>query len=240
MKKTIKNNLLKVYFLVILNICCLPITMSNNRSLYGAEPNVKPSDFVTVSEVVPDAVLDIRYYSDYNFTGKRVDGYNAPIPYLSGKAAEALVQAADELRKKGYRILIYDTYRPQKAVTNFVRWINDPNDPGNTSFYPRMTKDKLLSGKYIDARSGHSRGSVVDLTIIHKDGTSVDMGGMFDLFDEISHPDSKSITEQQRKNRMILQRAMVNAGFLPLDSEWWHFLLKNEPYPNTFFDFDIK
>ena len=214
--------------------------LSGCHCVYGKTSEGVPDDFITVSEVVPDAVLDIRYYSNYNFTGKRVDGYLAPKPYLTLPAAKALARAADELRKQGYRIVIYDTYRPQKAVTNFVRWINDPNDPGNRSFYPRTTKDKLLAGGFIDARSGHSRGSVVDLSIVHMDGTSVDMGGMFDLFDEISHPDSKSITPEQRANRQILNKAMTSAGFTRLETEWWHFLLKNEPYPNTYFDFDIK
>ena len=125
-------------------------------------------------------------------------------------------------------------------MDDFVAWINDPNNPGDKSFYPTLEKSNLLAGNYIMAKSGHTRGSTVDLTLITKDGGFVDMGGTFDLFSEISHPDYKKISKKQKKNRQILRDAMVKAGFNPLDSEWWHFTLKDEPYPDTYFDFDVE
>ena len=198
------------------------------------------SDFVPVYTVVDDAVYDIRYYSPYNFTGSKINGYKAPVAYMTKEGAKALAKAADILRQQGYRILIWDTYRPQKAVNNFVEWINNPKDVGNKSFYPTMKKSDLLKGQYIMEKSGHSRGSTVDLTLIKKDGSFVDMGGTFDLFSEISHPDYKKLTKEQKKNRKILHDAMIQAGFKGIESEWWHFTLENEPYPDTYFDFDVE
>lgn len=218
--------------IVLLAACLAPVwadTVSTDKS-----------DFAQISTVIDDAVYDIRYYSSYNFTGKRINGYKAPRAYMTKKALAALAKAAEDLRKQGYRLLIWDAYRPQKAVDNFVAWINNPSDPGDKSFYPTLEKSNLLAGNYIMAKSGHSRGSTVDLTIIKKDGGFVDMGGTFDLFSEISHPDYKKISKKQKKNRKILHDAMVKAGFVGLDSEWWHFTLKDEPYKDTYFNFDVE
>ena len=198
------------------------------------------SDFQKVSDVIYDAAYDIRYYSDNNFTGHRIAGYKAPVAYMTKDSLKALAIAAEDLRKQGYRLLIWDTYRPQKAVDDFVEWINNPNNPGDKTFYPKLKKSQLLDGQYIMAKSGHSRGSTVDLTLIKKDGSFVDMGGTFDLFSEISHPKYKKLTRTQKHNRKILHDAMTKAGFKGIDSEWWHFTLRNEPYPNTYFDFDIE
>ncbi|MBO4675792.1 MAG: M15 family metallopeptidase [Elusimicrobiaceae bacterium] len=198
------------------------------------------TNFAEISTLIDDVVYDIRYYSAYNFTGHRIAGYKAPRAYLTKPALAALAKAAEDLRAQGYRLLIWDTYRPQKAVDDFVAWINDPKNPGNKSFYPTLEKSDLLAGNYIMAKSGHTRGSTVDLTLIKKDGSFVDMGGMFDLFSEISHPDYKKITKKQKKNRKILHDAMVKAGFQGIDSEWWHFTLKNEPYKDTYFNFDVE
>ena len=198
------------------------------------------SDFVPVYTVIDDAAYDIRYYSSNNFTGNRINGYKAPVAYMTKESAKALSKAAEDLRKKGYRLLVWDTYRPQKAVYNFVEWSNNPNDDGDKSFYPTLKKSDLLKGCYIMEKSGHTRGSTVDLTLIKKDGSFVDMGGTFDLFSEISHPDYKKLTREQKKNRKILYDAMIKAGFKGLDSEWWHFTLKNEPFPDTYFDFDVE
>ena len=198
------------------------------------------SDFMPVSSIIDDAVYDIRYYSSNNFTGNKIKGYKAPIAYMTKEALKALSIAADDLRKQGYRLFIFDSYRPQKAVDNFVEWINDPNNKGDKSFYPDLEKSDLLKGQYIMAKSGHTRGSTVDLTLIKKDGSFVDMGGTFDLFSEISHPDYKKLTKAQKKNRKILSDAMIKAGFVGIDSEWWHFTLKDEPYPDTYFNFDIE
>ena len=212
--------------------CLLPI---------GAETiSTDKSDFAQISTVIDDAAYDIRYYSPNNFTGNKINGYKAPRAYMTKKALAALAKAAEDLRAQDYRLLIWDAYRPQKAVDNFVNWINDPNDPGDKTFYPKLEKSDLLAGDYIMAKSGHTRGSTVDLTIIKKDGGFVDMGGTFDLFSEVSHPDYKKISKKQKKNRQILRDAMVKAGFKPLDSEWWHFTLKDEPYPDTYFNFDVE
>ncbi len=198
------------------------------------------SDFAEISSVIDDVAYDIRYYSPNNFTGNKINGYKAPRAYLTKKALSALANAAEDLRTQGYRLLIWDSYRPQKAVDNFVKWINDENDKGDKSFYPDLEKSDLLAGDYIMAKSGHTRGSTVDLTIIKKDGSFVDMGGTFDLFSEISHPDYADLTDEQKHNRQILHDAMIKAGFKGIYSEWWHFTLEDEPYKDTYFDFDIE
>ncbi len=198
------------------------------------------SDFIQVYTVIDDAAYDIRYYSPNNFTGNKISGYNAPVAYMTKEGVKALSIAAEDLRKQGYRLLIWDTYRPQKAVDNFVVWINNPNDEGDKSFYPDLKKSDLVKGGYIATKSSHTRGSTVDLTLIKKDGSFVDMGGAFDLFSEISHPDYKKLTKKQKNNRKILRDAMIKAGFDGIDSEWWHFTLKNEPYPDTYFNFDVE
>ena len=209
-------------------------------TIIASEISYDKSDFVEISTMIDDAAYDIRYYSSNNFTGNRIKGYNAPRAYMTKEGANALSKAAEELRKKGYRLLIWDSYRPQKAVDNFVEWINNPKDEGDKSFYPKLKKSDLLKGMYIMEKSGHTRGSTVDLTLIKKDGSFVDMGGTFDLFSEISHPDYKKLTKVQKQNRKILHDAMIKAGFKGSDSEWWHFTLENEPYPDTYFDFDVE
>lgn len=198
------------------------------------------SDFAEIWTMIDDAAFDVRYYSSNNFTGNRIQGYKAPKAYMTREALTALSKAADDLREQGYRLLIWDSYRPQKAVDNFVIWINNPNDAGDKDFYPNLQKSDLVKGGYIATKSSHTRGSTVDLTIIKKDGSYVDMGGTFDLFSEISHPDYKKITKTQKRNRAILRNAMLKAGFDGIDSEWWHYTLKNEPYPTTYFDFDVE
>ena len=208
--------------------------------IMASEISYDKSGFEKVSTVIDDAVYDVRYYSSYNFTGAKIRGYNAPIPYMTKEALSALKVASDILRKQGYRILIWDTYRPQKAVDNFVEWINNPNDAGNKSFYPKLEKKDLVAGNYIATKSGHSRGSTIDLTIIKTDGSYVDMGGTFDLFSEVSHPDYKKLSRKQKQNRKILRDAMTEAGFIGIDSEWWHYTLKNEPYKDTYFNFDVE
>ena len=198
------------------------------------------SGFAEIHTIIDDAVYDLRYYSPNNFTGNKINGYKAPRAYLTKEALKALSKAAADLRKQGYRLLIWDAYRPQKAVDNFVAWIKNPNDPGDKTFYPELQKSDLIAGNYIATKSGHTRGSTIDLTIIKKDGSFVDMGGTFDLFSEISHPNYKNLTKEQKKNRQILRSAMLKAGFKGISSEWWHFTLKNEPYKNTYFNFDVE
>ena len=216
------------------------ILFSFVQTTIASQISTDKSDFAPVYTVIDDASYDIRYYSSNNFTGNKINGYKAPVAYMTKEALQALSVAADDLRNQGYRLLIWDTYRPQKAVDNFVEWINNPNDEGDKSFYPDLKKSDLLKGNYIAEKSGHTRGSTVDLTLIKKDGSFVDMGGTFDLFSEISHPDYKKLTKEQKKNRKILHNAMIKAGFNGIDSEWWHFTLKNEPYPDTYFNFDVE
>ena len=218
----------------------LLILFSFVQITFASQISYDKSNFIPVYTVIDDAAYDMRYYSSNNFTGNRINGYKAPIAYMTKESANALSTAAKDLRKKGYRLLIWDTYRPQKAVDNFVVWINNPNDIGDKSFYPDLKKSDLVKGGYIATKSSHTRGSTVDLTLIKTDGSFVDMGGTFDLFSEISHPDYKKLTRVQKKNRKILHDAMIKAGFKGIDSEWWHFTLKNEPYPDTYFNFDIE
>ena len=200
------------------------------------------SDFVLVSEAVPDVILEIRYYSTYNFVGDRIAGYDEPVALLTRKAATALAEVSNDLRDKGYRLKIFDAYRPQMAVTNFMSWAQDPEDVRMKEyFYPELEKDVLFPQGYIMEHSGHSRGSTVDLTLFDmKTEKEVDMGGTFDYFGELSHPDYKGITDEQYANRMILRDAMLSQGFKPLAEEWWHFTLENEPYPNTYFTFPVS
>ena len=199
------------------------------------------SDFVILTDVIPDLILEIRYYSTYNFAGERIDGYNAPIAIMTKEAAQALKSVSDELVKKGYRLKIYDAYRPQRAVDHFMRWSETEDTSMKPYFYPEIDKSSAFEKGYIDRKSGHSRGSTVDLTIFNmKTGKDVDMGGTFDYFGQRSHPDYKEITEQQQKNRMILCEAMLAHGFKPLSTEWWHFTLKDEPFPDTYFNFPVE
>ena len=221
-------------------ILTILIFFSTISFTFASQISYDKSGFVPVYKVIDDAAYDIRYYSPNNFTGNKINGYKAPIAYMTKESAAALVKAAQDLRKQGYRLLIWDTYRPQKAVDNFVEWINNPNDEGDKTFYPNLKKSDLLKGQYIMEKSGHTRGSTVDLTLIKKDGSFVDMGGAFDLFSEISHPDYKKLTREQKKNRKLLHDAMIKAGFKGIDSEWWHFTLENEPYPDTYFNFDVE
>lgn len=223
----------KLILLAFILFSCAQVT-------FASQISTDKSDFAPIYTVIDDAAYDIRYYSSNNFTGNKINGYNAPVAYMTKESLKALSVAAADLRKKGYRLLIWDSYRPQKAVDNFVAWINDPKDEGDRTFYPDLKKSDLIKGNYIAEKSGHTRGSTVDLTIIKKDGSFVDMGGTFDLFSEVSHPDYKKITKAQKKNRKILHNAMVKAGFNGIDSEWWHYTLKNEPYPDTYFNFDVE
>ena len=198
--------------------------------------------FVCVGEEIPDVLLDIRYYSAFNFIGERIDGYEQPVALLTKEAAKALRAAGNELTLQGYRMKIFDAYRPQKAVDHFVRWAKDPADIRMKQyFYPDLEKKDIIPQHYIAEHSGHSRGSTVDLTLFDMaTQQDLDMGGTFDFFGEKSHPDYAGAGEAQHANRMLLQRLMLRHGFRPLDSEWWHFTLENEPWPDTYFTFPVR
>lgn len=199
------------------------------------------ADFVLLSEVVPDAILEIRYYSTYNFVGERIDGYKEPVALLSREAAEALRAVSDDLLPRGYRLKVYDAYRPQSAVDHFLRWAQNLDDTRMKSyFYPELDKSVLFSQGYVSSKSGHSRGSTVDLTLFDiSSGREVDMGGTFDYFGERSHSDYAGISEEQRANRMILRDVMLAHGFKGISTEWWHYTLIDEPYKNSYFDFPV-
>ena len=218
-------------------------------------------EFVNITDVVPDAILEIRYFSTYNFVGERIDGYKQPTALLTKEAAAALKEVSDDLKSQGYRIKIFDAYRPQCAVDHFVRWAADvPDTLMKAYFYPDLDKSVLFEQEYIMAKSGHTRGSTVDLTLFDMaTEREVDMGGTFDWFGPESHPDfcgnpetgeytgdnsasptGRSITPEQFEMRMVLRRAMLRHGFKVLDSEWWHFTLADEPYKDTYFNYPVK
>ena len=208
---------------------------------FAMETSDDPSDFVVIADVVPDVIQEIRYYSTYNFVGDRVDGYAQPVALLTKEAAAALKNVSDYVMQYGYRLKIYDAYRPQKAVDNFVRWAENLDDTRMKAyFYPLEDKRFLFDKGYIALHSGHSRGSTVDLTLFDmRTGKEVDMGGTFDYFGELSHPDYVGdLTDAQIENRNFLRNAMIRFGFKPLEEEWWHFTLKDEPYPDTYFTFE--
>ena len=232
-----KNKIYLVCFMTL--ILSLFVACSHQSKL--AEQNSLPEGFVYITDIVPDAILEIRYFSTYNFVGSRVDAYLAPRAILSEPAAIALKVANDELRDLGYAIKIFDAYRPQSAVNHFVRWAEDVNDVKTKAyFYPDIDKSRLFVENYIAERSGHSRGSTVDLTIIDMmTGREVDMGSAFDFFGLISHHGSELTTSEQAQNRLILKEAMQRAGFRPYDEEWWHYTLENEPFHDTYFDFFV-
>ena len=201
-----------------------------------------PSGFVVLADFVPSLVQEIRYHSTFNFIGERIDGYEEPCALLTKEAARALKAVSSELIVQGYRLKIFDAYRPACAVRHFVLWgIEDQDVRMKPYFYPDLDKTSLFAEGYIAKRSSHSRGSTVDLTLLDmRTGKEADMGSPFDLFGEISHPDYRGITEEQYENRMLLQRAMIRGGFVPLPCEWWHFTLKDEPYPDTYFEFPVS
>lgn len=226
----------KIFAVIALAVCIITPAAAEDKI------SVDSSDFVLLSEAVPDAILEIRYYSTYNFVGSRINGYERPVAYLTKKAAAALREVSDELVQKGYRLKIYDAYRPQRAVNHFESWARDLKDTQMKEyFYPELDKSVLFEQGYIAHKSGHSRGSTLDLTLFDMNTEKeVDMGGTFDYFGLKSHPGYKGVTPAQYNNRMILREAMTKHGFKPLSEEWWHFTLKDEPYPDTYFDFPVK
>lgn len=232
-----------------------------------AHAGEKPDSFVEIREVIPGVVMDIRYFSDHNFVGARVEGYEAEKCYLTREAALALAGVQDDLKPFGFGIKVYDCFRPQRAVDHFVRWAGDVEDTlTRTEFYPTLDKRHLFRDGYIAGRSGHSRGSTVDLTIVElppkeqpefvlgetvqrkcflpRDerfaDNSIDMGTGFDCFHELSHTKNPKLGTQQRLNRLLLKTLMEKHGFRYYRKEWWHFTLADEPFPDTYFDFVIE
>ncbi|MET7938306.1 M15 family metallopeptidase [Streptomyces sp. NPDC005322] len=230
-----------------------------------AEPKA-PKEFVALSDVDPTIRQEIRYFTPHNFTGHRVDGYRRPMCVLTRPAAEALHQAQRHLLRRGYTLKVYDCYRPQRAVNDFVEWAKDLDDQRmKDEFYPRVDKTRLFADGYIAEKSGHSRGSTLDLTIVKLPAlptrpyvpgeklvpcyapqaerfpdNSVDMGTGYDCFDTLSHTLDPRITGQQRANRLLLKSTMESLGFVNLAEEWWHYTYKPELFPDTYFDFPVS
>lgn len=191
---------------------------------------------------VPGLRVEMRYAGAHNFVGRRVDGYAAPVCLLTRQATDALAQAQAELAPLGLGLKVFDCYRPRRAVADFARWARDLDDQGTKAeFYPNVDKSQLFALGYIAERSGHSRGSTVDLTIVDlASGAEIDMGSPFDLFDTRSWPTDQTVSAAARTNRLMLQSLMTRHGFRPLREEWWHFTLNEEPYPETYFDFIVR
>lgn len=199
-------------------------------------------DFVLLSNIVEDVIEEVRYFSTFNFIGDRIDGYEEPVIITTRKLAYELKNASKEFVQRGYRLKVYDAYRPFQAVSHFVRWTENTDDIRMKEyFYPNLDKAVLLKEGYISDHSAHSRGSAIDLTLFDmKKGKEVDMGGLFDLFEQSSHSDYKDITDEQYANRMLLKEVMCENGFEGIKEEWWHFILKDEPYPDTYFTFPVN
>ena len=199
-----------------------------------------PEGFVYLDEAVPGVYWDAKYASNDNFTGAVVDGYAGNRVALSNRMAPALLKARDLAAEKGLKLLVWDAARPQRAVDRFVEWSKEPED-GKTqdAHYPNLKKTQLFREGYIARRSGHTRGAAVDQTLMDEGGTPLDMGGAFDLMDEKSHHGAKGLTQIQTKNRNTLKKLMASVGLKSYDSEWWHYSLRDEPFPGEYFDFVI-
>lgn len=208
----------------------------------GVEAPGLPKGFVYVDEYVPHVYQELRYATAHNFVGKVVDGYHGKRAILTQPAAQALARLQEELQAYGLGLKIYDAYRPQQAVDHFVRWAADLSDTRmKAKFYPNVRKADLFAQEYIAARSSHSRGSTVDITLVNlADGKALDMGSGWDYFGEASRPSYQKLTAAQRANRMLLQLLMRRHGFKPYAKEWWHFTLESEPYPDRYFYFSVR
>lgn len=201
----------------------------------------KPDNFVYVTEIIPNIKQDIRYFGSNNFVGRPITGYKKPVCLLTNDAANALAKVQAALNKQNLGLLVYDCYRPQMAVNDFILWSQNSDEKTKSLFYPHIDKKDLFQLGYIARRSGHTRGSTVDLSIVDLVSNQVlDMGTSFDYLDPLSHPANRDITPEQFKNRMLLRSLMLKSGFLPIKTEWWHFTLRNEPYKNTYFNFFVE
>ncbi len=231
----------------VVNLSLFAIRYSLFAAMVGAcgAPNAVAQDrlaaFVDAATVVPGLIVEMRYAGSHNFVGRPIDGYEAPRCLLTRPAANALAGAAKDVAAYGLVIKVFDCYRPTRAVANFVRWARDLNDTaGKAEFYPDVDKRTLFRDGYIASQSGHSRGSTIDLTLAHPDGRELDMGTPFDFFSPKSWPNSAGLGHDAMVNRGELAFAMRNNGFRPYDREWWHFTLRGEPFPETYFDFPVK
>jgi len=218
---------LKIFFL-----CVLTCTLNFAQLAEG---------FVYVEDMIPSIKVELRYFGTNNFVGQKIDGYKKDRAILSKQATSALKKVQEELKQFNLSIMIYDSYRPQQAVNHFVRWARNLNDTINKQrFYPDVKKQFLFKEGYIASKSGHSRGSTLDITLVDiKTCRPLDMGSPYDFFGKESWVANTNLTSQQRANRMLLQTVMLKYGFRNYPQEWWHFTLKGEPFPETYFDFPV-
>lgn len=209
---------------------------------FGISAQKMHNNFVYLQDVDASIQKELRYFTHQNFIGKPIDGYQKNCVITTKQTAEALKKIQSILKKEGLSLKVFDAYRPQKAVNHFVRWAKVLNDTlMKKEYYPKVPKSQLFQLGFIASKSGHSRGSTVDLTLIHlKTEKELDMGSSYDFFGEESHPFYKKITIKQQENRLYLRKIMIENGFKPYDNEWWHFTLKNEPFPDTYFNFPIN
>ncbi|CAL9382980.1 M15 family metallopeptidase [Streptomyces sp. enrichment culture] len=240
-------------------------TATATATAQAAEPKA-PETFVALSSVDPTILQEMRYFTPHNFVGERIDGYAQPTCILTRPAADALHRAQRKLLRQGYTLKVYDCYRPQRAVDHFVRWAQDLDDQAmKGEFYPNVDKTRLFTDGYIAEKSGHSRGSTLDITLVrlpakptrpYRPGeplvpcfapreerfpdNSVDMGTGFDCFDTLSHTLDPRVEGVQRANRLLLKGTLEGQGFVNLAEEWWHYTFKPEPYPDTYFDFPVS
>ncbi|MBC9727005.1 M15 family metallopeptidase [Streptomyces sp. TRM68367] len=243
----------------------LVVTAGSTTAPAQTEPKA-PKDFVALRSVDPTIIQEMRYFTPHNFVGERIDGYQQPICILTRPAAEALHTAQTRLLRQGYILKVYDCYRPQRAVDHFVRWAKDLDDQAmKDEFYPDVDKSRLFEDGYIAEKSGHSRGSTMDLTLVKLPAkptrpyhpgeplvpcyapkeqrfpdNSVDMATSFDCFDTLSHTLDPRVQGEQRANRLLLKNTLEELDFVNLAEEWWHYTYKPEPYPDTYFDFPVS
>jgi len=202
----------------------------------------RPADFVDASIAVPGLVVEMRYAGPNNFVGVPIDGYDKPICLLTRPAVAALAQVARDIEPRGLVLKVFDCYRPARAVAHFVRWGRNISDVARKSeFYPHIDKRNLFRDGYIASRSGHSRGSTVDLTLSRRvDGKELDMGTPYDFFSPRSWPSDKQVSAEAQANRALLAQAMRRRDFAAYNKEWWHFTLRHEPFPVNAFDFPVR
>jgi zinc D-Ala-D-Ala dipeptidase len=216
--------------LVLLLLSALPALAQEKR----------PAAFVDAATVVPGLAVEMRYVTDNNFVGRPIDGYEKPVCLLTRQAAQALAEVARDLAPRGLTLKVFDCYRPKRAVAHFLRWAQAINDLKNKSaYYPDLDKRRLFTDGYIAVHSGHSRGSTVDLTLVGKAG-ELDMGTPFDFLSPRSNTSNPTVSAEAHKNRTLLAAAMGKRGFRPYGKEWWHFTLRGEPFPETYFDFPVR
>ena len=239
---TNKINRLVLRNSVISLLFVLCILHGEQRAMAQGNDESVPDYFEELQDFIPGIKLELRYFGEDNFVGQVIDGYYAEKVFMTQEAAAALANVQSDLANFGLSLKVFDAYRPQRAVDHFVRWAQDLDDTKmKTVFYPTVEKKDLFSSGYIAARSGHSRGSTIDLTIVDaQSGEELEMGTPWDFFDPSSWPSNLELPPQARVNRNLLNAVMTKHGFKALPEEWWHFTLENEPYPDTYFNFPIK